>query len=196
VRGTGLKWVGVHYRLHHLGPISWLLYSDRDVGPAGLSRLVSVPRLFRVLPREVQDRAAYRSIRPAVAGWLRPRLPGVRITFGRKVVSATSLASALRLVLSDGTDRVVDHVLLATGYRVDASKCEYLPQRLRSRLQTVNGYPILRRGLESSIAGLHFLGKPAAWSFGPLLGFVSGTEFAAKELVRSISRGDGTQRNG
>jgi len=196
VRETALNWVGVHYRLHHLGPISWLLYSDRDVGPAGLSRLVSVPRLFRVLPREVQNRAAYRSIRPAVAGWLRPRLPGVRITLGRKVVSATSLASTLRLGLSDGTDRLVDHVLLATGYRVDTSKCEFLPQRLRSRLQTMNGYPVLKRGLESSIAGLHFLGKPAAWSFGPLLGFVSGTEFAAKELVRSISRGDGARRNG
>lgn len=196
VRETALNWVGLHYRLHHLGPISWLLYSDRDVGPAGLSRLVSVPRLFRVLPREVQNRAAHRSIRPAVAGWLRPRLPGVRITLGRKVVSATSLASTLRLELSDGTDRLVDHVLLATGYRVDTSKCEFLPQRLRSRLQTVNGYPVLKRGLESSIAGLHFLGKPAAWSFGPLLGFVSGTEFAAKELVRSISRRNGARIDG
>src|SRR5450631_4100476 len=46
VRETALNWVGLHYRLHHLGAISWLLYSDRDVGPAGLSRLVSVPRLF------------------------------------------------------------------------------------------------------------------------------------------------------
>jgi hypothetical protein len=55
-------------------------------------------------------------------------------------------------------------------------------------LETVNGYPVLKRGLESSIPGLHFLGKPAAWSFGPLVGFVSGTEFAANELTRSIVR--------
>jgi hypothetical protein len=52
---------------------------------------------------------------------------------------------------------------------------------------------VLKRGLESSIPGLHFLGKPAAWSFGPLLGFVSGTEFAAKELVRSIASGNGAK---
>jgi FAD-dependent urate hydroxylase len=47
---------------------------------------------------------------------------------------------------------------------------------------------VLTRGLESSVPGLHFAGKPAAWSFGPLLGFVSGAEFASTELVRSITR--------
>lgn len=195
VRETTLNWVGIHYRLHHLGPISWLLYSDRDVGPAGLSRLVSVPRLFQLLPREVQDRVAYRSIRPAGSGWLRPRLSGVDITLGRKVVSAAPSSSRLRLKLSDETNRLVDHAILATGYRVDTSKYEFLSQEIQSRLQTFNGFPVLKQGLESSIAGLHFMGKPAAWSFGPLLGFVSGTEFAAKELVRSISRSNGTQRN-
>jgi hypothetical protein len=58
-------------------------------------------------------------------------------------------------------------------------------------LKTVNGYPVLKRGLESSVPGLHFVGKPAAWSFGPLLGFVSGAEFASNELVRSMSRRNG-----
>ena len=196
VRKTELNWVGVHYRLHHLGPLSWLLYSDRDVGPAGLSRLVSVPGLFRLFPREFQNRAAYRSIRPAGSGWLQPRLSAVRITLGRKVVSTASVGSRLRLDLSDGTDRLVDHAILATGYRVDTSKYELLPQALQTKLQTVNGYPILNRGLESSIPGLHFVGKPASWSFGPLLCFVSGTKFAAKELVRSIARTEGTRRNG
>jgi FAD-dependent urate hydroxylase len=196
VRQRALNWVGLHYRLHHLGPLSWLLYSDRDVGPAGLSRLVSIPRLFRVLPRGFQDRAAYRSIRPAGSGWLRPRLSAVRMTLGRRVVSAAIVGSRLRLKLSDEPDRLVDHAILATGYRVDTSQYEFLSQELQSRLQTVNGFPVLKQGLESSIAGLHFMGKPAAWSFGPLLGFVSGTEFAAKELVRSLSRSNGKQRNG
>ena len=192
-RRTVLNWVGLHYRLHHLGPISWLLYSDRDVGPAGISRIVSVPRLFRVLPRKLQDRAAYRAIRPAGSGWLRPRLSEVPITLGRKVLSATPMGSRLRLTLNDGTDRLVDHAILATGFRVDISRYEFLPERLRTRLQTVNGYPVLQRGLESSIPGLHFLGKPAAWSFGPLLCFVSGTEFAAKELARFVARGNGAK---
>jgi hypothetical protein len=186
-RRTTLNWVGIHYRLHHLGPISWLLYSDRDVGPAGLSRVVSVPHLFRLLPRKIQDRAAQRAIRPAGSGWLRPRLSGVPITLGREVVSATPVASRLRLKLDDGTERLVDHAILATGFRVDLSRYEFLPQPLQIRLQTENGYPVLGRGLESSIRGLHFLGKPAAWSFGPLVCFVSGAEFVANELVRFVT---------
>jgi hypothetical protein len=191
VRQAQLNWVGLHPRLHQLGAISWLLYSDRDVGPAGISRLVSTPHLFRVFPRKVQDMAAYRAIRPAGSAWLRARLTKVPITLGRKVVSATLTGSQLRLVLDDGTDRPVDHALLATGFRVDASRYGFLARELQTRLRTVDGYPVLRRGLESSIPGLHFLGKAAAWSFGPLLSFVSGTEFAAKELIRLIGGQNG-----
>jgi hypothetical protein len=112
----------------------------------------------------------------------------VPITLGCKIASAAATGSRLRIKLEDGTDRLVDHALLATGFRVDVSRYSFLSEALSKRLKTVNGYPVLKQGLESSIPGLHFLGKTAAWSFGPLLGFVSGAEFAASELVASISR--------
>ena len=187
-RTTSLNWVGMHPRLHHLGAISKMLYSTRDVGPAGISRLVAAPHLFRRFPRSFQERTAYRAIRPAGASWLRSRIEGVPITLGCKVVAADEMGSQLRLRLDDGTERVVDHALLATGFKVDVSKYPFLSQPLLQQLETVQGYPVLGRGLESSIPGLHFLGKPAAWSFGPLLGFVSGAEFASTELLRSISK--------
>ena len=187
-RTNHLNWVGLHARLHHLGLVSKLMYSDRDVGPAGISRLVAMPHLFRRFPRVFQDRTAYRAIRPAGAGWLAPRIAEIPITLGRKVVSATVAGSQLRIRLDDGSERLVDHALLATGFRVDVSRYPFLSPSLSKQVKTVNGYPVLQRGLESSVAGLHFVGKPAAWSFGPLLGFVSGAEFASKELVRSITR--------
>jgi FAD-dependent urate hydroxylase len=192
-RQTNLNWVGLHPKLHHLGAISWLLYSPRDVGPAGISRLVAMPHLFRRFPRQFQDRTAYRAIRPAGAGWLMPRLTGVPITLGRHVVSATEKGSQLHLRLDDGSERLIDHALLATGYRVDVSRYPFLSDSVLKRLETMNGYPVLKRGLECSVPGLHFLGKPAAWSFGPLLGFVSGTEFAAHELLHSLHPRHGTQ---
>jgi len=190
-RTKTLNWVGLHARLHHLGVISKILYSTRDVGPAGISRLVAMPHLFRRFPRSFQDRTAYRAIRPAGAGWLQPRIVGVPITLGRKVLSAEVAGSQLRLKLDDGTERLVDHAILATGFRVDVSRYPFLSPSLSKQLKTVDGFPVLKRGLESSIPGLHFLGKPAAWSFGPLLGFVSGAEFASTELVRSITRSNG-----
>lgn len=192
-RKSSLNWVGLHPKLHHLGIISKIFYSKRDVGPAGISRLVSMPHLFRRFPRGFQDRAAYRAIRPAGAGWLQPRLVGVPIALGRKVVSADEKGSQLHLQLDDGSDRLVDHALLATGFRVDVSRYAFLSPSLAGRVETVNGFPVLKRGLESSVLGLHFLGKPASWSFGPLLGFVSGAEFASTELVRSITRNNGNR---
>lgn len=191
-RKETLNWVGLHARLHHLGVISKMLYSTRDVGPAGISRLVAMPHLFRRFPRPFQDRTAYRAIRPAGAGWLQPRIEGIPITLGHKVVSATVAGSELRLRLDDGTERLADHALLATGFRVDVSRYPFVSRSLVKQLKTVNGFPVLKRGLESSVPGLHFLGKPAAWSFGPLLGFVSGAEFASNELVRAITRNSGS----
>jgi FAD-dependent urate hydroxylase len=192
-RAKALNWVGLHARLHHLGLISKMMYSNRDVGPAGISRLVAMPHLFRRFPRLFQDRTAYRAIRPAGAGWLRPRIVGVPITLGRKVASAAVAGSRLRLQLDDGTERLVDHALLATGFRVDVSRYPFLSPSLTKQLKTMGGgFPVLKRGLESSIPGLHFLGKPASWSFGPLLGFVSGAEFASTELVRCITRNNGS----
>jgi len=188
-RQDHLNWVGRHYRLHRLGLFSKMMYSKRDVGPAGISRLVAAPHLFRRLPRKLQNPIAYRAVRPAGAGWLQPRLTNVHITLGRKVVSAAPTESQLRLKLDDGSERMVDHVLCATGFRVNVKKYPFLGSSILQQLETANGYPILRRGLESSVSGLHFLGKPAAWSLGPLLGFVSGAEFACTEMMRSISNG-------
>ena len=190
-RKPALNWVGLHPKLHHLGIISKALYSKRDVGPAGISRLVAMPHVFRRFPRPFQERTAYRAIRPAVAGWLQARIADIPVTFGRKVVLAQTAGNQLNLRLDDGTERVADHVLLATGFRVDVSRYPFLAPSLTAQLKAVNGFPVLTRGLESSIPGLHFLGKPAAWSFGPLLGFVSGAEFASTELVRFVTRNQG-----
>jgi hypothetical protein len=107
---------------------------------------------------------------------------------GRKVTSATDAGGELLLKLDDGSERRVDHALLATGFRVDVSKYPFLSPSLIEQLTLVNGFPVLKRGLESSIPGLHFLGKPASWSFGPLLGFVSGAEFASSELLFGMRR--------
>jgi hypothetical protein len=104
------------------------------------------------------------------------------------VVSATASDSHVRLALSDGTSRFVDHVMLGTGFSVDVSRYEFLGSLARS-LDLINGYPALGDGFQSSVPGLHFVGAPAAWSFGPLMRFVSGTEFAGRTLMRSLGHG-------
>jgi hypothetical protein len=182
-----IRWVGQHAWLHKLGLLSWCLYSNFDVGPAGISRLVGFPNLFRRLPRALQDPISYRAIRPAGTGWQRPFLAEVPITLDCRVTFTEISGDKVHVKLSNGTERLVDHVIVGTGYRVDTARYHFFGPTIRNSLKTVRGYPVLGRGLESSIAGLHFVGKPAAWSFGPLLNFVSGSHFAGVELQRAFS---------
>jgi len=175
----------VQRRLGRLKPV---FYAQTDVGPAGLSRVVAVPRLFRRLPRPMQDKMAHRAIRPAGARWLVDRLGEVPITTARSVVDAWTAGAEIRVALDDGSQRTADHVILGTGYRVDVGAYEFLAQSLRNEIRRAGGYPLLGRGLESSVPGLHFLGAPAAWSFGPTMRFVSGSWFAARQLTTHLCR--------
>jgi len=182
-----LRWVGEHVWLHKLGFLSWCLYSNYDVGPAGISRLVGFPSLFRKLPRGLQNRLSYRAIRPAGTGWQRPFLTEVPMALNCRVSSTEIRGKQVFLKLSNGTERLVDHVIVATGYRVDTVRYSFFSPAIQKALKTAEGYPVLGRGLESSIPGLHFVGKPAAWSYGPLLNFISGAHFASPELLRAFS---------
>jgi cation diffusion facilitator CzcD-associated flavoprotein CzcO len=171
---------------HNLGPVSRMLYAPPDVGPAGISWIVATPHLFRSAPRRLQDWMTQRALRAAGSGWLPPRLSRVTITVGREIVEARERDGRVLVTFDDGSAREVDHVLLGTGYDVDVSRYPFLARELVQELRLVNGYPVLGRGFESSVSGLHFLGAPAAWSFGPLMRFVAGTGFAGRELARRV----------
>jgi FAD-dependent urate hydroxylase len=175
--------------LHHRSGtfIRNLLYAPTDVGPAGLSQLMARPDLLKHLPRGLRDKLWKRAVRPAGAGWLVNRLKDVPIRFGRSVVSVTVRGDRIKARFDDETEREADHVLLGTGYCVDISKYEFLSAKLKESIACHNGYPKLRPGLQTSVDGLYILGAPAAWSFGPLLQFVSGTTYASRALTRSIA---------
>jgi len=75
---------------------------------------------------------------------------------------------------------------MATGYRIDVRKYEFLSRSLVSALRLIDGCPILGQGFESSILGLHFLGAPAVYSYGPLMRFVAGADFAARAVSQFV----------
>ena len=94
----------------------------------------------------------------------------------------------LNLQAADGTQREVltEHVIAATGYRVDMERLRFLSADLRSKVRTVNGAPVLSSAFESSVPGLYFIGVAAANSFGPVMRFAFGAGFAARTLTRTI----------
>jgi FAD-dependent urate hydroxylase len=187
IRRSRVHWLGWKDRLRPFGAVSDLLFSSTDVGPAGVSRLVAAPDLLRKFPRTIQTRLRVLSIRPAGARWLRDRLHAVPITTRTTVTSALPANGSLKLTLSDKSTRVADHVVLGTGYRVNIARYDFLSPVLLQQVQLVDGFPHLAAAFESSVPGLHFLGAPAAWSYGPLMYFVSGTKYAAAALFRHFS---------
>jgi thioredoxin reductase len=187
-RLSQLRWIGQHSWLHHMGPLTSLLYSSHDVGPLGISRLVAYPKLVSYVPLKLRDRIRTRAVRPAGSRWLPQRLAAVKITTGRSVEQAKAIGDEVSLKLDDGSERRVDHVLLGTGYKVDISRYDFLSPELVRNIEQFDGYPKLAGGFRTSVPGLHFIGATAARSFGPLLYFVAGTEFASRTLANHLSR--------
>jgi FAD-dependent urate hydroxylase len=157
-----------------------------EVGGRFSSWIGAAPDLLRHLPRRVRAPLTYHCIRPAGAAWLPDRLRAVRFTLGRVVTSAEEQDGGVLLRLDDGTQRSAGHVVLGTGYQIDVRRYPFLSEELGAGLRIGNGSPILGRGLESSVRGLHFVGSPAAESFGPVMRFVVGTAYTAPALTAHV----------
>jgi cation diffusion facilitator CzcD-associated flavoprotein CzcO len=164
-----------------------LLFPPTEVGPPGINWVAGAPDVFRRLPASVRAEITRRCTVPVGASWLTGRLADVSITTSRSIVSATARNGGAWLVLDDGTRRDVEHVLAATGYRVDMTRSPVLAPELTARLcVTGGGYPELGTGFEASVPRLYFLGAAAVGSFGPVMRFVAGTWFSAPALARTI----------
>ena len=187
-RRSYLRWIGSQPWLHQMGPISSMLYSSHDVGPVGISRLVAYPKLVSRIPLKLRDRIRTRAVRSAGSRWLPERLAAVKITTGCCVSKANMVGDEIVLKLDDGSERRVDHIVLGTGYQVDISRYDFLPPDILRDIEQFDGYPKLASGFRTSVPNLHFIGATAARSFGPLLYFVTGTEFASRELTSHLSK--------
>jgi hypothetical protein len=158
-----------------------------EVGPRGLSWVAAVPDLYRSVPSRIQPWVWYRCLIPFGSPWLTERLAGVPVATGCAVTQASRQNGHVRLSLSDGSERDVDHVLLGTGYRVDVGRYPFLSDEILRGLRLVEGHPPLRSGLESNVPGLHFVGAPAGRSFGPIMRFVVGSWYAAPTVASRIA---------
>jgi cation diffusion facilitator CzcD-associated flavoprotein CzcO len=150
------------------------------------------PHLYRRLPAARRIHTARTALGPAGAPWLRPRVEGkFRTLLGHTVRSAAAEDGAVRLGLraADGTTREIttDHVLSATGYRIDLERLTFLDARLRASVQTLANTPDVGPDFQSSVPGLYFIGPAVAPTFGPVMRFVCGADYAARTVARALT---------
>ena len=169
-------------------------HPSSGLGPGLRSWLCqNAPNMFRFLPGKARLTIIRRHLGPQAAGLMRARLEaGVTVALEESVESASEEGGRVRLVLrtASGGRRTVltDHVIAATGYWPNIDRLGFLRERLRSSIRTHARMPVLSGTFESSVAGLYFVGPPAVNSFGPLMRFMVGAEYAAPVVARRLMR--------
>ena len=161
------------------------------VGPSWKGVLCTrFPHVFHRMPERFRIEVTRRFLGPAPCWFTREAFERHVNLHGRSTVrSAHPTASGTEIVIEtpDGTRTLlVDHVIAATGYRVDLRKLPFLHADLLAEIAHVGHAPILSRCFESSAAGVYFVGVAAANSFGPALRFACGAEFTARRLTRAL----------
>jgi thioredoxin reductase len=116
----------------------------------------------------------------------------VELLLGQTIRRAEMANDQVRLIVQDARgalqEVLTEHVIAATGYKVNLDRYQFLGNDVRAGLQTVEATPVLNRHFESSVPGLYFIGPPAANSFGPLMRFAAGAGFAAHRAAADLYR--------
>ncbi|TDC75040.1 NAD(P)-binding domain-containing protein [Actinomadura sp. 7K507] len=151
------------------------------------------PGLVRHLPERTRLRLVRETMPPAGAWWLRERLDErVRVSTDRLLGKVVEHDDGVALTTTDPAGRrmvtEVEHVIAATGFVPDMERLTMLAPELRARVATRLGAPVLSRDFEASAPGLYFAGLAAASTFGPVMRFVHGADFAARRIAHHIIR--------
>ena len=163
------------------------------LGPGLRSRFcANSPELFHFLPTKLRIEVVRRHLGPS-GHWVSKDvvLGQVPMMLGTSIEGAQTKNGKVILRVRDkngARDVETDHVVAGTGYRVDMERLKFIDPALRAKVKTVQGSPILSSRFESSVPGLYFVGLAAATSFGPVMRFAYGADFAARNLTQSIAK--------
>jgi cation diffusion facilitator CzcD-associated flavoprotein CzcO len=169
-------------------------HPQSGLGPGMRSRFfANSPMAFHYLPERFRVEAVRRTLGPSGGWFIRDKVIGkVHLHLGCTPQRAETQNGRVHLGVraADGSEReiVTEHIIAATGYRVDLERLKFLNPKLRSNLRALNGAPVLSSSFESSIPGLYFVGVAAANSFGPVMRFAFGAGFAARTLARTLTK--------
>lgn len=169
-------------------------HPQSGLGPGMRSRFfANSPLAFHYLPERLRVEAVRRTLGPSGGWFIRDKVIGkVPLHLGCTPRGAEVQNGKVQLSVrtADGGERkiVTEHVIAATGYRVDLERLKFLNPEIRSQLKTVGGSPVLSSSFESSVPGIYFVGVAAANSFGPVMRFAFGAGFAARRTTQAMAK--------
>jgi thioredoxin reductase len=168
-------------------------HPQSGLGPGARSRFyANAPGAFHYLPESLRLYIVGRALGPSGGWFIRDKVIGkLPLHLGCTPQGAEVQNGKVRLKVrgADGEREIVtEHVIAATGYKVDLDRLQFLNPEIRSKITTVNGAPVLSSNFESSVDGLYFGGVAAANSFGPVMRFAFGAGFAARTITSAMAK--------
>lgn len=190
-RRAKLPWGGAPLPEHR--PL-WqrLRYPMSGMAPGLRSRFYEdAPMLVRLLPEETRLRIYRTFLGPAGPWWMKERVEAhVSLVRESTLKSAELAGDRVRLTLDGPGPREIatDHVIAATGFRIDVRRLPFLSDALRGAIRVFDGAPYLSANFESSVGGLYVVGLPSAPSFGPLMRFMLGGGYTSRRLAAHLAK--------
>jgi thioredoxin reductase len=174
--------------------LSRILEPDAGVASGWRSLAISeLPRVFRwYFPADKRHRFVAGSYGPSGAWWLRNRVDGlVEVSLQTQLQAARAVDGRVHLTVrnpSSGVGEIItDHVVAATGFKVDVDRLDYLePQLRQSVAREAGGIPALTSCFETSVPRLFIVGITSAPVFGPIMRFMYGAKHAAPVLTHRL----------
>lgn len=157
-----------------------------------MARFLTEPAWYRSLTGSEQEvvRSKFAEARIKLEPWLWPRIDKSNVFLWPEthVVSCAESASGeLAIGLDNDETLAIDHVVLATGYRVNMQRVPFLAAgNILDKLALNEGYPVLDDGFQSSVAGLYVTSLPAIRDFGPFFGFTVAVGVSAKLIGQTL----------
>ncbi len=178
-------------------PRSWwqqIRHPQSGLGPGMRSRFFAdAPGVFYYLPESLRLEIVRTTLGPSGGWFIRDKVIGklpLHLSCTPQGADVQNGKVRLSIQAADGSKRevVAEHIIAATGYRVDLERLKFVSPEIRSKIKVVGGAPVLSTGFESSVPGLYFAGVAAANSFGPVMRFAFGAGFAARTITRALAK--------
>lgn len=127
----------------------------------------------------------------SVAHFLRPYVEGKVPETGNVTLAQLEATEdgRVRLHLSNGEERIVDHVISASGFHINLDKVPFLSDAFKAGIEREAGYPQfpkLDRHFQAGVPGLYFAGPLSSHSHGPTFRFILGLKKTASTIIPNI----------